>query len=330
MKTVIEEGEPPITVRHRPPTPARREHALRIDTILVPLDFSPASMRTLEYTISLADEFQAALHLVYVQPADELAAIPGAGRMMLDYADALAVMKERLGHIRGQDEGRFWPDFCHLCTGRSYEEICKLAREIAADLIVMPTRGYSGLKRVLLGSTTERVIRHAPCPVLVLRGVEYIARDGLRFARRKVLVPVDFSKASLAGVTYAARLARATGATLRLIHVVFPYTQVVGLDRVGSDATPLVQSANAAARKELTNLARIPLLRGLSHETEVRVGSTMEQLCDETERADIDLVVIATHGRSGFKRAMLGSVTEQVVRYAQCPVLVVPSRGVSR
>ena len=67
--------------------------------------------------------------------------------------------------------GGFWPDFCHLCTGRPYEEICKLAREIAADLIVMPTRGYSGLKRVLLGSTTERVIRHAPCPVLVLRGV---------------------------------------------------------------------------------------------------------------------------------------------------------------
>ena len=330
MKTVIEEGEPPITARHRPPAPARREHALRIDTILVPLDFSPASMQALEYTISLADEFQAAIHLVYVQPADELAAIPGAGRMMLNYADAVAAMEERLGHIQRQDEGRFWPDFCHLCTGRPYEEICKLAREIAADLIVMPTRGYSGLKRVLLGSTTERVIRHAPCPVLVLRGVKYIARDGLRFAKRKVLVPVDFSNASLAGVTYGARLARATGATLRLLHVVFPYTQVVGLDRVGSDATPLVQSAKAAARKELTNLARIPLMRGLSHETEVRVGSTMEKLCAETERADIDLVVISTHGRSGFKRAMLGSVTEQVVRYAQCPVLVVPSRGVSR
>ncbi len=68
-------------------------------------------------------------------------------------------------------------------------------------------------------------------------------------------------------------------------------------------------------------------MRGLSYETEVRVGSTMAQLCAETERADVDLVVISTHGRSGFKRAMLGSVTEQVVRYAQCPVLVVPSRG---
>ena len=68
-------------------------------------------------------------------------------------------------------------------------------------------------------------------------------------------------------------------------------------------------------------------MRGLSHETEVRVGSTMEKLCAETECADIDLVVISTHGRSGFKRAILGSVTEQVVRYAQCPVLVVPSRG---
>jgi len=96
-------------------------------------------MRALEYTISLADEFQAAIHLVHVQPADELAAIPGAGRMMLNYADAVAAMEERLGHIQRQDERRFWPDFCHLFTGRPYEEICSLpARSLPISLLCPP------------------------------------------------------------------------------------------------------------------------------------------------------------------------------------------------
>ena len=284
-------------------------------------------MQALEYAIPLADEFEAAIHLVYVQPADDLAEIPGAARLMLNYADAIAAMQERFGPIERKHDVKFWPEACHLSSGRPYEEICKFAREIAADLIVIPTRGYTGLKRVLLGSTTERVIRHAPCPVLVLRRAKVIARDSNRFAKRKVLVPVDFSKASLAGLTYAGRLARTTGASLRLLHVVFPYPQVIGFDRMGSDATPLAQSARAGAAGELAKLERIPLLRGVSCETEVRVGSPVEEICSETGRADIDLVVTSTHGRSGFQRALLGSVAEQVVRYAKCPVLVVPTRG---
>lgn len=327
MKTVTEKGEPPITPRRRALPSARREHSLRMGTILVPLDFSPASMRALEYTIPFAERFEAAIHLLYVQPADELAALPGASRLMLSYADAIAAMEERLGHIQRKHDVRFWPDICHLSSGRPFEEICNLAREIAADLIVMPTRGYSGLRRMLLGSTTERVLRHAPCPVLVLRGAKSESGDGKRFAARKVLVPVDFSKASIAGLNYAARLTRATGASIRLLHVVFPYTQVVGLDRVGSDDTPLVESAKAAAHEELDKLGRIHLMQGLPHEIAVRVGSPLEEICAEAECPDVDLVVASTHGRGGLARALIGSVVEQVVRYARCPVLVVPSRG---
>ena len=103
--------------------------------------------------------------------------------------------------------------------------------EIEADLIVLPTRGLSRLKHVLLGSTAERVVRYAPCPVLIPRGAGFksITWNGAAgttgFKLRKILVPVDFSNCSLAGVKYAARLAKDTGATLRLFHVVFPYTQ---------------------------------------------------------------------------------------------------------
>ena len=329
------EGEPPITAsRVASPTvrPRDREQALQIKTILVPLDFSRASMQALKYTIPLAEEFKAAIHLVHVQPADELTAISRAGHLMLNCADAIALMQDRLAEVQRKHDVRFWPDNCHVVSGRPFEEICKLAREIEADLIVLPTRGHSGLKHVVLGSTAERVVRYAPCPVLVPRGARYqsaILNDAANTAGlklRKILVPVDFSKCSLAGVKYAARLAKSTGATLRLLHVVFPYTQVFAMDRVGADVTPLIETAKTAAREDASKLTKMNFLRGVPCETEVRTGSAIDEICGETERPDIDLVVTSTHGRGGFKRALLGSVAEHVVRYAECPVIIVPSR----
>jgi nucleotide-binding universal stress UspA family protein len=333
MKTIIEEGEPPIRASRTPrPVAKPRERALQIKTILVPLDFSRASMQALKYAIPLAEEFEATIHLVHVQPADELTAISRAGGLMLNCADAIALMQDRLNEVQRKQD-RFWPDNCHVVSGRPFEQICKLAREIEADLIVLPTRGLSRLKHVILGSTAERVVRYAPCPVLVLRGAKYksITWNGAtgtaRFKLRKILVPVDFSKCSVAGVKYAARLAKDTGAVLRLLHVVFPYAQAFAMDRVGADVTPLIKTAKATAREEMGELTRLSILAGVPCETEIRTGSAIDEICGETSRDDIDLVVTSTHGRTGFKRAVIGSVAEHVVRYAECPVIIVPSRG---
>jgi nucleotide-binding universal stress UspA family protein len=341
MKTMIEESEPATTSQQsaasKAPTSAMktsdREELLQIKTILVPLDFSRASMQALKYTIPLAEEFKAAIHLVHVQPADELTTISRAGHLMLNCADAIALMQDRLAEVQHKHDVRFWPDNCHVVSGRPFKEICKLARDIEADLIVLPTRGHSGLKHVVLGSTAERVVRYAPCPVLVPRGASYRSAmlhdtaDVVALKLRKILVPVDFSECSLAGIEYAARLAKRTGASLRLFHVVFPYDQVFGIDRVGADVTPLIEAAKTAIREDMSKLVRMTFLRGVPCETEIRTGSTIDEICGETERPDIDLVVTSTHGRGGFKRALLGSVAEHVVRYAECPVIIVPSRG---
>jgi len=222
MKTITDGGEPPLRPSRLPRPPGkRRERALRIKTILVPLDFSRASIQALKYSIPLAKEFEATIHLVHVQPADELTAISRAGGLMLNCVDAIALMQDRLSEAVGR-QGRFWPDNCHVVTGRPFEEICKLARDMGADLIVLPTRGLGRLKHVILGSTAERIVRYAPCPVLVPRGIKFKSTTWNGAAGRsvfrlgKILVPVDFSKCSLAGVKYAARLAKDTGAALRL------------------------------------------------------------------------------------------------------------------
>ena len=341
MKTMVEQEVPTATsykratnrASSRVAMSADAEQQLQIKTILVPLDFSAASMQVLKYAIPFAEKFKASIHLVYVQPADELTAISGAGRLMLNCADAIALMQNRLSEVERNHHVRFWPDICHLASGRPYEEICKLARELEADLILLPTRGQSRLKHILLGSTTERVVRYAPCPVLVPRGKKYrsVISNGAiaktKFKMRKILVPVDFSKCSLAGAKYAARLARSVGAGVRLFHVVFPYTQIFGIDRVGADVRPLIERAKTVAEQEMSKLTRMSFLRGVPCETEIRIGPAIDEICRESSRPDIDLAVTSSHGHTGFKRALIGSVAEHVVRYAECPVIIVPSRG---
>ena len=252
---------------------------------------------------------------------------------MLDCADAIALMQDRLAEIQRTHEVQFWPDNCHVLSGRPYQEICKLAAEIDADLIVLPTHGYTGLKHVVLGSTAERVVRFAPCPVLVLRGTKYqtTVLDDLagmtEFKVGQILAPVDFSSCSLAGVRYAARLARSTGASLRLLHAVYPYAQVIAFDRMGSSSESVIQIATETAEEQMTMLKARKFLRDIACETEVRVGPAADVISSSSRQPGIDLLVTSTHGRTGFKRALLGSVAEQVVRYAECPVITVPSRS---
>ncbi|MGH8094078.1 MAG: universal stress protein [Chthoniobacterales bacterium] len=339
MKITIVDSEPPIA-----PDRGTTRRAfirgrtlpigdlLRLQTILVPLDFSDSSMQALKYAIPLAEKFKAAIHLIHVQPDDELTAISRAGQLMLNCADAIALMQDRLAEIQRAHDVQFWPDNCHVPSGRPDHEICRLAATIKADLIVLSTHGYTGLKHVVLGSTAERVVRFAPCPVLVLRGAKYQATsldDSVMtdFKLGRILVPVDFSKCSLAGVRYAARLARSMGASLHLFHAVYPYAQVIGFDRMSSTSGSLVQIATETAREEMARLKAMTFLQDITCETEVRVGPTADAISNTSGRREIDLLVTSTHGRTGFRRALLGSVAEQVVRYAKCPVITVPSRS---
>lgn len=140
---------------------------LKIRTILVPVDFSVPSEKALSYALPLARQFNARISLLHVCQEQfygtELAYLPGAeASVNLTCTDRMHLLANRridpelLGEIL-------------VRHGLAFDEITKAAAELDADLIVIDTHGYTGLKHVLLGSTAERVIRHAPCPVLVVR-----------------------------------------------------------------------------------------------------------------------------------------------------------------
>lgn len=324
MKTLVAEDKDKAAKSQ-----TNRAAALAINDILVPLDFSRASMCALKYTIALADEFGATVHLVHVQPTDELTSIAESSHLMLNCADAIALMQDRLAEIQEKHAAKFWPEHCHVVSGRPYVEIAKLARELKVDLIVLPTRGHSGLKRLALGSTAERLVRISPCPVLIPRGPKFDAttwsgEPADEFSLESIIVPIDFSGCSMAGLRYAAKLARRCNAKLRLIHVIYPYLQLFQLNRASSDVAPLIESARRNAAKEMQEIQLLDFMEGIPSETEILIGPAIDQICAQSADPTTDLLVIATHGRTGLEHAMIGSVAEHVVRYAESPVLVIP------
>jgi nucleotide-binding universal stress UspA family protein len=144
---------------------------LRLKKILVPVDFSDCSDKALRYAISFARQFQAELFLLHVvetfYPPPELIMAESAAVEQKSLAEAekeLSRWKRRTGKIPGQSV---------VCRGSPQREIVSLAEENNIDLIVLGTHGRSGMAHLLLGSTAERVARHAPCPVLIVRTVEH-------------------------------------------------------------------------------------------------------------------------------------------------------------
>ena len=308
-----------------PHTPANLL-GIKIEKILVPLDFSVASMEALSHAVALATHVDAAIHLVHIYPPDEASSVPGAGHLLFESADTIERLTEELTGIHRKFVPTFRPENCHVRRGRPHQGIIRVARDIGADLIVLATHGYSGLKHLLLGSTAERVVRNAPCPVLVVRKRKQKAKPNRQvFAIRTILVPTDFSQCSLVGIEYAAFLARKFGAILRLFHAMYPYTNYVFVDRAGVRLSGLAEAVEETARQEMHALKQMDFLRGLIVEADLLPGPAVDEICAAAGSPDVDLIVTSTHGRTGLKHALIGSVAEQVVRYAERPVLVVPS-----
>ncbi|MDQ3545815.1 MAG: universal stress protein [Verrucomicrobiota bacterium] len=166
------------------------------------------------------------------------------------------------------------------------------------------------------------------CPVLIVReasrGPIKTSRDGI--VLQKILVPVDFSDCALEGARYASVFATAVGAELLLMHIVRPLSHQV-TEGKGSPKhwSRELKDSVLDAEDKLDVLVNFLPLAGISAETEVEVGVPAEQLTRASARAEIDLVILSTHGYSGLRHAMLGSVAEELSREAGCPVLVLPS-----
>jgi nucleotide-binding universal stress UspA family protein len=289
--------------------------------ILCPIDFSPGSQHAMRVAVRLAAASDAELmltHVWYLPPlayGGEYPIAPDAVQLLVDddergLAEAAAEASQ-LGAKRVTTK---------LLTGVPWDRIVDMLRgDAAIDLVVMGTQGRTGLGRILLGSVAENVVRHAPCPVLVTR-----ASDAEK-PFDHILCPVDFSDSSQQAVELAAKLAAPGGAGITLLHVLELPVSYSGEPLVPGFVEDLDKHSARLLEQWATELkakVSVPVT------ARTRIGSPGAQiLAAQDGDPTFDLVVMGSHGRTGLRRVLLGSVAEQVIRHAGCPVLVTRSRS---
>jgi nucleotide-binding universal stress UspA family protein len=297
--------------------------ALQIRKVLVPVDFSAPSLSAVQFARPLIAKFDASPHLVHVFHADSpytgLVAMP----FLLPEVEISRSVHRHLTDVANQYSIELPRENIHAVTGKPFDEICRLARDLNIDLIIIATRGNAGLKHLLLGSTAEHVVRYSPCPVLVVRDSQ---RSRAVADFRKILVPTDFSECSMKGLAYAKAFAKQFKSRLVLLNSAH-FQYYVASDEYGRyDMPQLLKYAETSAREQMHGLVGKTDWNGLEVEMSLQSGHPGQQICDCAKDSDVDLIVTSTHGTTGFRHLLLGSVAEYVVRHADCPVLVVPAR----
>ncbi|MCW5835943.1 MAG: universal stress protein [Labilithrix sp.] len=199
-------------------------------------------------------------------------------------------------------------------SGAPDEEIVRVAEASGASLIVVGAKPREGA-RLALGHVAERVVRYAHASVLV-------AREGR--ATGKLLVTTDFSEGSLPALRVAGDLARATGASATLLHVVTPPSSALSsaLMPFGDTWTPPAASAvEALEALGQATLASLTTEHGFAG-FEQRAGEPADVILQRAEELDVEMIVTGSRGRRGLARLVLGSVAEKVIRNSTCSVLV--------
>ncbi|MBU6282169.1 universal stress protein [bacterium] len=290
-------------------------------TILAAIDFSETGDGAARWAAEIAAAHGAGLVLFHAlapampaDPAPEFLPLPA--RFYDDLSDAARAHLARLAAELGPRVPRI-----ETATeiGPAAATIVAAARRRGADLVVAGTRGLTGWKKMLLGSTAAHVVRGADCPVLVVHPED----AGKPRRPRTVVVPTDFSQDATLAVDAAIRLlGRGSDERIVLVHAFH-----VPIEFVAPLPAPVLvedrAQAHTAARIEAEKVATRIREAGLGVETRVVEGYPPEEIVRAAEETGADLVAMGTHGRSGLKRLVLGSTAERVVPAAPCPVLTV-------
>lgn len=291
--------------------------------ILFATDFSDCSARAQAYATYLSAAWEAKLDVLHViensgWPNTSDAAIPLVEATRKEAASLLE-------QVRAQMASSGITASVQQVAGVPSERIDVIARENGADLVILGTQGRANLLYGLIGSTTERVIKYGPCPVLAVpvcreESTKQVIKAKPAIPIQHILAPVDFSSPSLDSLEYAIQLANRLGAKVTLAHVLEPiyYDLEVALGSIRNEARQREHWEGQLA--ELADLVRS---FGLPADCEVSGGIPSDSILACAMRHRCDLIVMGTHGRRGLSKLRFGSVAEAVLRLATCPVLTV-------
>jgi nucleotide-binding universal stress UspA family protein len=291
--------------------------------VLVPVDGSPCSSVALDYALRLAKLHAGCILACNIIDFATLVVEASSGYVEADGSSSQERILSEAAE-RADDVGVELSTF--KLEGRPVAEILDCGTREAADVIVMGTHGRRGLRRFLLGSTTEGVLRNAGQPVITVH--EDTRAD---VPPKTIVVAADDSEPSDAAVDCAIGIAARERSRLVLCSVVPLPGYIVDLEPYGFDVTDVVSECEDDAKRLLRHAEEQARLADVESTLQViPTGEPIDEILATVESRHADLLIMGTHGRRGFQRMLLGSVAEGVVRRSATPVMVVPSPSLLR
>ncbi len=281
---------------------------ITINKILLATDFSPESQSALQCAVSLARRYDSTIFLTHVLPTEGSI---GAVEAWPALADAMRHNAEQnMAKLENTEDVRLLPHEVILRSGDPWDVISQVLADKNVDLIVMGTQGHGGIKKLFLGSTAEKVIRHATCPVLTVGphvGLESLNRLG------HVFFASDFSSGSTRALTYALTLAEDDRAELTLLHVIAssPVSESELLEWKQQD------------RQKLSQMVPPDVDLAYKPEIEVEIGVPETEIVRLADARNADLIVMGCHSGGAVATHLPWTTLHHVLQYAHCPVLTV-------
>lgn len=295
--------------------------ALPIRTIIVATDFSDHATAVEAIAAGLARQSMARLILAHVFVQSEYARaaeldVALQEKILFEARERPSnLLRERRDALRASGTD---VEFALVGGSSAGEGIRELAQTERADLIVIGTHGRTGFQHLILGSVAEAVVRSARCSVLTIHSPKWPYNEG------PILVPTDFSNNSRTALAYAGEVAWLKHLQTELVHVFdgapagssLPFFSSPEIERWCRDA-------RLAAETRLKEMASEVRQEGIPLQTRLLEGPVAHTIAEEAEAVHASLIVLASSKAEPWRKAILGSTAERIVRLAKCPVLVV-------
>ncbi len=282
-------------------------------TLVVPLDGSDVGTNALSLATVLARATGARVELTHVVTRSH-------------FSDANGVLPESsesfLERVRSS-----LPGDLEVTTSIEYgdpvEQVLKRVDQAPGAVLIISSRGRTGVSRTVFGSVSDQIIRMSPAPVIVTRETMRVPRQTLS----SIIVPLDSSPLSERALPWAVKLASQTDSTIGLVSVI-DVNQVAaygGIERQSDLLISIEDEARDLARSYLDERVKQLRSEGVRSTWEVRLGRPADEIIRAAETTAADLIIMSTHRRAGIRRWAFGSVTDDVVQRGSAPVLVVPT-----
>ncbi|MBD3306441.1 hypothetical protein GF339_08585 [candidate division KSB3 bacterium] len=289
--------------------------------ILIPVDFSSHSEVAAKHGIALAERYRAGVYFLHIGDNGQRSAYALSRFVKGLHAPHPAAIKKL------------------VAQGSPAAAILAVAKKLQTDMIVMGSRGATGLKHLVQGSVAEKVLRESACPVLIIKKRKQTAFDGYvlpqirhmeePFHLDKILVPLDFSAASKFALKHAVVLASAYNATIYTLTVFDKKFKEYTGDHERHTSV-VIRGEKIRLWKEFPELLQT-LNCGFPHNRVKRIllsGDPATKIESVAQKKEIDLVVMGTTGRSGLEHLLLGSVAEKILRSVDCSVMTIRANHV--